>query len=73
MKIFALRKLALSLCIFCLLFTSCEQPVEEKIVDLPRSTPEAEGVSSAAILDFIESADTSKHEFTVSWWCAMAR
>lgn len=30
---------------------------------LPRSTPEAEGVSSEGILDFIGAADTSRHEF----------
>lgn len=30
---------------------------------LPRSTPEAEGVSSEAILEYITVADTSKHEF----------
>lgn len=30
---------------------------------LPRSTPEAEGVSSQAIITFLDSAATSKHEF----------
>ncbi|HVG39433.1 MAG TPA: serine hydrolase domain-containing protein, partial [Pyrinomonadaceae bacterium] len=30
---------------------------------LPRSVPEAEGVSSAGILDFLEAAGKSKHEF----------
>ena len=30
---------------------------------LPRSTPEAEGVSSKAILEFLEAANSSKHEF----------
>ncbi len=47
---------------------------------LPRSTPEAEGVSSASILDFIKAVETSKNEFhsimilrhgkviTEGWW-----
>ena len=30
---------------------------------LPRSTPEAEGVSSKAILEFLNAANSSKHEF----------
>lgn len=30
---------------------------------LPRSTPEAEGVSSGAIIDFLDEASKSKHEF----------
>lgn len=47
----------------CLL-SACQAPVQETIIsDLPRSTPEAEGVSSQNILSFLESADTSKHEF----------
>ncbi|KAF0140296.1 MAG: hypothetical protein FD122_2612 [Stygiobacter sp.] len=33
------------------------------ITSLPRSIPENEGVSSKAILDFVEAADKSKHEF----------
>jgi len=45
------------------ILVACQAPVEEKLTDLPRSTPEAEGVSSQAILNFLESADTSKHEF----------
>lgn len=52
----------------------------QSIHSLPRSTPEAEGVSSEGILDFIYAADTSKHEFhslmlvrngkviAESWW-----
>jgi hypothetical protein len=30
---------------------------------LPRSTPEAEGVSSEGIITFLDSAATSRHEF----------
>ena len=33
------------------------------IAQLPRSTPEAEGVSSTAILDFIKAVENSKNEF----------
>ena len=47
-----------------LLLWACQAPVQETTIsDLPRSTPEAEGVSSKSILSFLESADTSKHEF----------
>jgi CubicO group peptidase (beta-lactamase class C family) len=35
---------------------------ETQITSLPRSAPEAEGVSSKAILDFIEAAENSKNE-----------
>lgn len=52
----------------------------QKIASLPRSTPEAEGVSSAGIIDFLDAATKSKHEFhsfmlirhgkvvAESWW-----
>jgi hypothetical protein len=44
----------------CLLFISCtDKPV---YTSLPRSTPEAEGVSSEAILKFIEAIEKSDHE-----------
>ena len=44
------------------LMGSCknEAPVTNS---LPRSTPEAEGVSSEAIITFLDSAATSRHEF----------
>jgi CubicO group peptidase (beta-lactamase class C family) len=32
-------------------------------MSLPRSTPEAEGVSSKSIIDFLDAADKSKTEF----------
>lgn len=35
----------------------------QKPASLPRSTPEAEGVSSEGILDFLEAAAKSNHEF----------
>ncbi len=56
------------------------QLVAQKITSLPRSTPEAEGVSSAGIIDFLDAATKSKHEFhsfmlirhgkvvAESWW-----
>ncbi|MFN8354072.1 MAG: ChbG/HpnK family deacetylase [Spirosomataceae bacterium] len=34
----------------------------QKVTQLPRSTPEAEGVSSQGILDFVEAVSRSKHE-----------
>jgi CubicO group peptidase (beta-lactamase class C family) len=66
--------------LFVLFLAACEKPVEEKIIDLPRGVPEAEGVPSSSIQAFLESADTSKHEFhsfmflrhgkviAESWW-----
>jgi CubicO group peptidase (beta-lactamase class C family) len=40
---------------------SCK-PKETVITSLPRSTPEAEGVTSSDILDFIEATENSKNE-----------
>lgn len=65
--------------VFILLFTSI-QLFAQKPVSLPRSTPETEGVSSQGVLDFLEAASKSKHEFhsfmllrhgkvvAESWW-----
>ncbi|HLO45211.1 MAG TPA: ChbG/HpnK family deacetylase [Leadbetterella sp.] len=39
------------------------QVVAQNKLSLPRSTPEAEGVSSQGILNFLEAANKSKHEF----------
>ncbi|MCP9748478.1 ChbG/HpnK family deacetylase [Lacihabitans sp. CS3-21] len=39
------------------------QVVAQNKLSLPRSTPEAEGVSSQGILDFLEATTKSKHEF----------
>ncbi|OYU93792.1 MAG: hypothetical protein CFE21_19005 [Bacteroidetes bacterium B1(2017)] len=39
------------------------QVVAQNKLSLPRSTPETEGVSSRGILDFLEAATKSKHEF----------
>lgn len=42
---------------------SAHWAMAQSSTSLPRSSPEAEGVSSEAILDYITAADTSKHEF----------
>jgi len=39
----------------------CLQPSFSSAAELPRSTPEAQGISSAAILDFIQAADKNLH------------
>lgn len=48
---------------FVLLLFISLQTFAQKPLSLPRSTPEAEGVSSAGILNFLEAAGKSKHEF----------
>jgi CubicO group peptidase (beta-lactamase class C family) len=46
------------------LFAACKNaPKVENITSLPRSVPEAEGVSSEDIIAFLDSAANSKHEF----------
>lgn len=40
---------------------SCKQPITES-TSLPRSTPEAEGVSSQSIIDFLDAVETSGQE-----------
>ncbi|MEX6687006.1 serine hydrolase [Danxiaibacter flavus] len=46
-----------------LLFTLFFAPANSQSTSLPRSTPEAQGVSSKEILDFIDAANKSKTEF----------
>lgn len=46
-----------------LLFLLRIEGIAQNIVSLPRSMPEAEGVSSEGILRFLEEAGKSKHEF----------
>ena len=48
--------------ILSLVLVSCAEK-QEVGKSLPRSTPEAEGVSSKAILTFLDSAAVSRHEF----------
>jgi hypothetical protein len=43
------------------LFTGCKK--EQHTTSLPRSLPESEGVSSQGIIDFLDAAGRSKHEF----------
>jgi CubicO group peptidase (beta-lactamase class C family) len=50
-----------ALILLCLAVISCTDKHEGK--SLPRSLPEAEGVSSRAIITFLDSAATSRHEF----------
>jgi CubicO group peptidase (beta-lactamase class C family) len=60
MKI-AVRNTGYALLMFVFLLTSCKK--EQPTISLPRNVPEAEGVSSQGILDFLDAAGKSKHEF----------
>ncbi len=55
-------RLILCIAVIHLLATSCKNDTPAT-TSLPRSTPEAEGVSSEAIITFLDSAATSRHEF----------
>lgn len=55
------KKSLFSLVLLCFLVVSCSEKQESK--SLPRSIPEAEGVSSKSIITFIDSASASRHEF----------
>ena len=55
-------RLTLCIAVILLLSTSCKNNTPAT-TSLPRSTPEAEGVSSEAIITFLDSAATSRHEF----------
>jgi len=52
----------ITLIFLCLILISCTEK-QQVGKSLPRSTPEVEGVSSKAIITFLDSAATSKHEF----------
>ncbi|MGC4034813.1 MAG: serine hydrolase [Chitinophagaceae bacterium] len=52
----------LSVFVFLVLSISA-QSVAQPLSSLPHSTPEKEGVSSKAIIDFIDAVNQSKHEF----------
>ncbi|MBN2863360.1 MAG: serine hydrolase [Bacteroidales bacterium] len=56
-----LKKSSFVLILVCLSIISCTE--KQVSTSLPRSTPEAEGVSSRAIITFLDSAATSVHEF----------
>jgi len=55
------RKVAMMIAIFTLILSSCTQKSGES-TDLPGSTPEAEGVTSASILSFLEAVPGSGQE-----------
>jgi CubicO group peptidase (beta-lactamase class C family) len=52
---------SLAVILLCITVNSCTN--KEVSTSLPRSVPEAEGVSSRDIITFLDSAATSKHEF----------
>jgi CubicO group peptidase (beta-lactamase class C family) len=63
MKI-ACNRIQPAVILFALLLSSCGHNQKERISDpLSRSNPEAEGVDSRGIIDFLKAADNSRHEF----------
>jgi CubicO group peptidase (beta-lactamase class C family) len=63
MKI-APRKIPYAVILLLLLLSACKNaPKITDVTSLPRSVPEAEGVSSEGILTFLDSAAASTHEF----------
>jgi CubicO group peptidase (beta-lactamase class C family) len=55
------RKFGYAFLLFVFLLTACKE--KQPIISLPRSVPEAEGVSSQGIIDFLDAAAKSRHEF----------
>ncbi len=55
------RKIGYSLFLVVFLLSACKK--EQVTTSLPRSVPEKEGVSSKGIIDFLDAAAKSKHEF----------
>jgi CubicO group peptidase (beta-lactamase class C family) len=55
------RNSVLSFLLLVFLLTGCKE--QEAITSLPRSVPEAEGVSSQGIIGFLDAAAKSSHEF----------
>lgn len=55
------RHSVLSFLLFIFLLSGCKE--EKAITSLPRSVPEVEGVSSQGIIDFLDAAARSSHEF----------
>ncbi len=56
-----IRKSGLTLLLFIFLLSGCKK--EQAITSLPRGVPEAEGVSSQGIIDFLDAASKSRNEF----------
>ncbi len=57
-----LHSLLFAIIAFCFILASCSEK-QQVGKSLPRSVPEAEGVSSKAILTFLDSAAVRRHEF----------
>jgi hypothetical protein len=55
------RKFGYVFLLFLFLLGGCKKEIPVK--SLPHSVPEAEGVSSQGIIDFLNAAAKSKHEF----------
>jgi CubicO group peptidase (beta-lactamase class C family) len=55
------RKFCYAFLLFFFLLNGCKK--EQSLTSLPRSVPEAEGVSSQGIIDFLNAAAISRHEF----------
>lgn len=56
-----LKQISIALLLLVAVFSSCTKTKTDP-KDLPRSTPETEGISSQSILNFIEAVESSKHE-----------
>ena len=56
-----MNKLGILILFFTFLFQSCKKN-ETVSTDLPQSTPEAEGVSSQSIIDFLNTVENSQNE-----------
>ena len=59
----SLFKSTLASVVILLLAVSCKNDISKQVADLPRSTPEAEGVNSDGIIAFLKTAEKGKHEF----------
>lgn len=55
------RKFGYTFLLFVFLLSGCKK--EQPVTSLPRSFPEKEGVSSQGIIDFLDAAAKSRHEF----------
>ncbi len=55
------RKFGYAFLLFLFILSGCKK--EQVITSLSRSVPEAEGVSSQGIIDFLNAASKSRHEF----------
>jgi len=58
------RQLSYAVILFIVVLSACKNaPTVQTALSLPRSVPEAEGVSSEGIVAFLDSAAKSRHEF----------